>query len=86
MFLLCEILINIVRENDVVINDNMNNMNSDVLFHEIVLDIKKISLIVLIVGGAEMLIAMNVNHQKVILGVDEIIPLNDSMFREEYFI
>lgn len=38
------------------------------------------------VGGAEMLIAIKINHQKVILEDMLIRPLKDKMFREWYFI
>lgn len=50
--------------------------------HIINLDIMKISLMVLIEGGAEIFIAINRNHHKVILGITVINPLNIIMFRE----
>lgn len=56
----------------------------DLKFHKIILDIIIISLIVLIDGGAEILIAININHQKVILGDKLISPLNDEIFRVWY--
>lgn len=56
----------------------------ELLFHESSLDIIMISLNVLIVGGAEMFKAININHQNVILGISVIIPLNIKMFRVWY--
>lgn len=50
--------------------------------HIINLDIMKISLIVLIEGGAEIFIAINKNHHIVMLGVMINSPLNNIMFRE----
>lgn len=50
------------------------------------LDIIKISLIVLIVGGADILIAMKINHQNVMLGDIVISPLKERIFRVWYFI
>lgn len=84
--MLCEILINIIKEKEVVISDVMNNIDKEILFQLMSLDIKKISLIVLIEGGAEMLIAMKINHQNTMLGDDDHIPLNDKMLRDEYFV
>lgn len=86
LFLLWVILINIIIEKDVVIRDIKNKIDIDIKFQWIILDIKKISLIVLIVGGAEMLTAMNINHQKVMLGIIEINPLNIKIFRVWNFI
>lgn len=85
-FLLWMILINIIKENEAVINDIIKINGIDLLFHEIILVIIIISLIVLIVGGAEILRAMNINHQKVILGIRIIKPLNNKVFREWYLI
>jgi len=53
----------------------------NVFLHVIMLVIIKISLIVLIVGGADMLIITNINHQNVILGEMDIKPLNIIIFR-----
>lgn len=85
-FLLWMILINIIRENEAVINDIRKIIGIDELFHEIILVIIIISLIVLIVGGAEMLRAINMNHQKVMLGIRIINPLNSKVFREWYLM
>lgn len=54
----------------------------DDMFHEIKLDISKISLIVLIEGGADMLVTIKMNHQKVRLGIIVIKPLMFIIFRE----
>lgn len=56
------------------------------IFQLINLDIIKISLRVLIVGGAEMLTAININHQNMILGIISKAPLNNRIFREWYFV
>lgn len=85
-FLLWIMLINIIRENDAVISDITNNIIIDLLFHEIMLDISIISLKVLIVGGAEMFKAINVNHQNVILGIIINNPLNIRVLRVLYLI
>lgn len=53
--------------------------------HDSILEIMKISLIVLIVGGAEILIIIKMNHQNLILGEMERIPLNKIVFREWIF-
>jgi len=81
-----EILINIDIENVAIINDIKNNINMDFIFQLIILDNKKISLIVLIVGGADILIDIKINHQKFIFGIIVIIPLNSKIFRDEYLI
>lgn len=81
-FLLWEMFRNIIIEKEVTIIEIKKIIIIVVLFNIIILDIMKISLIVLIVGGAEILIAININHQKVILGETEINPLKDIMFRE----
>lgn len=86
LFLLWEILINIDIENEAVINDPKNRIIIVFIFHEIILDNRKISLNVLIVGGAEILIAIKINHQNVILGDIIINPLNNIIFRDLYFI
>lgn len=57
----------------------------ELLFQNNNLAIMKISLIVLIDGGAEILRAININHQKVILGINIKIPLNKIIFRVWYF-
>lgn len=49
--------------------------------HEIILINIIISLNRLIVGGAEILIDVNINHQKVMLGKEDINPLKDIMLR-----
>lgn len=85
-FLLCEVFKNIIIENEVTLRE-INKIKIIVFFvHIINLDMIIISLIVLIVGGADKLIAMNINHQNVILGEVEISPLKDKIFREWYFI
>lgn len=55
-------------------------------FHKIILDIMKISLIVLIVGGADTLIAININHQNVRFGEIDVRPLKQEIFRVWYFM
>lgn len=85
-FLLWDKLRNIIIEKDVVIIEMMKIGNNDLIFHNIILDIIIISLIVLIEGGAEILIAININHQNVMLGDIIIIPLKEEMFREWNFI
>lgn len=85
-FLLCVILMNILKENDAIISD-INIKGIMVVFvHEIILDIIKISLRVLMEGGAEMLIAININHQNTMLGVIVNNPLNRIMLRECIFV
>lgn len=86
MFLLWEILTYIDIENDATNIEAIIKGNNIFVFHLIILVNKKISLIVLIVGGAEMLIAININHQKLIFGDILINPLNKIMFRDEYFL
>lgn len=83
-FLLWEILIYIDIENIAVNSDAINKNIINLVFQLIILDSNIISLIVLIVGGAEILIAIKMNHQKFILGIILINPLNDKIFREEY--
>lgn len=78
-------LINIDMEKEAVAKDIINNKMIEYLFQKSVLLIIKISLNVLIVGGAEMLIAIKMNHQKVILGIIVIILLNSNIFREWNF-
>jgi len=58
--------------------------NIDFIFHKIILDIIIISLIVLIDGGAEILIAININHQNVMLGDIIINPLKHEILRVWY--
>lgn len=82
--LLWIIEINIIRENEVAINDIIKIIIIELLFHNNILDIIIISLKVLIVGGAEMFIAININHQKVILGISKYKPLNNIIFRVWY--
>lgn len=80
-----EILIYIDIEKDVVIRDIIEIIKIDELFQDSMADINIISLIVLIEGGAEMLIAMKINHQNEMFGKRFIIPLNIMIFREWYF-
>ena len=84
IFLLWIMLTNIINEKVAVINDIRKIMIIELLFHEISLDIIIISLIVLIVGGAEIFNAMNMNHQNVILGISVNSPLNIRIFRVWY--
>lgn len=86
LFLLWMIFTNIINENVAAISDIMKIMMIVLLFHKISLDIIIISLMVLIVGGAEMFRAININHQKVIFGIIVIRPLNKRMFRVWYLI
>lgn len=69
-------------EKDTVVIDMIIIIIMFILFQEIILDIRKISLMVLIVGGAEILTAININHQNVMFGDILIIPLNKDIFRE----
>lgn len=80
-FLLWIMLINIIKENEVVIKDIIKIIIIELLFHVIRPDIIKISLKVFIEGGAEMLRAININHQNVKFGINEKIPFNIIMFR-----
>lgn len=82
--MLCDKFRNIIIEKDVVIIEIMKIGIIDFIFHKITLDIIIISLIVLIDGGAEILIAIKINHQKVILGIIEINPLKEEIFRVWY--
>lgn len=86
LFLLWEIFRNIIIEKIVTEIDIRKIIIIVDFCHKIILIIIKISLKVLIEGGAEILTAININHQKIILGKIEIIPLNDIIFREWYFI
>lgn len=86
IFLLWDKLINIIIEKDAVINDMINIIKIEWLFHVSKFLISKISLKVFIEGGAEILAAININHQNVILGNIINIPLNEKIFREWYFI
>ncbi|TDJ92016.1 hypothetical protein E1923_29300 [Klebsiella pneumoniae] len=79
--MLCDKFRNIIIEKDVVIIEIMKIGIIDFIFHRITLDIIIISLSVLIDGGAEILIAIKINHQKVILGIIEINPLKEEIFR-----
>lgn len=82
LFLLWEMLTNNDREKDATAKDIiMIGMMVDFLQRSS-LDIMKISLAVLIVGGAEMLTDMKINHQNVMLGIMVSNPLNNKMFRE----
>lgn len=74
------------RENNAVMNDAIiiGMIVDFVQFTN--LDIIRISLIVLIDGGAEMFIAIKINHQNTMFGVIVINPLNIIMFREWIFI
>lgn len=72
---------NIIKEKVAVMNDIRKIIIIELLFHEIRLDIIRISLMVLIVGGAEIFKAINMNHQNVILGIKVISPLNIKIFR-----
>lgn len=85
-FLLWIILINIDIENVAVISDIINSIIIVFVLQLIILDINIISLIVLIDGGAEMLVAININHQNVMFGAIIIIPLNIIIFREWYLL
>lgn len=86
LFLLWIIEINIINENEAVIKDMRKIIRIDEFSQLIILDIIMISLIVLIVGGAEIFRAININHQNVMLGIRRINPLNNKMFREWYLI
>lgn len=86
LILLWEILIYIIIENDVVMMDIIKIIIIVDIFQLIILDIIKISLRVLIVGGAEILTAININHQNMMLGIINKVPLNIRIFREWYFV
>lgn len=73
---------NIISENEAVIRDIIKIIRIELFLHEIILDIIMISLIVLIVGGAEIFRAININHQNVMFGIIMINPLNIRVFRE----
>jgi len=80
--LLWIILMKKYKENEaVMIEANIRGIINEFL-HDSILEIMKISLIVLIVGGAEILIIIKMNHQNLILGEMERIPLNKIVFRE----
>lgn len=83
-FLLWMIDTNIISENEAVIRDIIKIIRIELFLHEIILDIIMISLIVLIVGGAEIFRAININHQNVMFGIIIINPLNIRVFREWY--
>lgn len=72
-------------ENDVTEIEIRKIINIVILFQKIILDIIIISLIVLIVGGADTFTAININHQNVMFGDIEINPLKHEMFRVWYF-
>lgn len=73
-------------ENADVIIEISDSGTAIIIFQLINPIIIKISLIRLIVGGAEILTAVNINHQNVILGKELISPLNDIIFRVWYFV
>lgn len=73
-------------ENETVASDIVKSIIKDTLFQNNRFLIIKISLIVLIVGGAEIFRAININHQKVMLGIIVIKLLNISMLRVWNFI
>lgn len=83
-FLLWDKLRNIIIENDVTIILEIKIIIIVYLFQKIILVIMKISLIVLIVGGADIFIAIKINHQKIMLGEMDIIPLKFIIFRVWY--
>lgn len=83
--ILWAILINIKIENDAVDKDNKKIIKNIDEFHWINLDIIITSLIIFIDGGAEILIAININHQNIKLGKELINPLNEIIFRVWYF-
>lgn len=72
---------NIIIEKDAVISDILNIIIINNIFQLINLDISKISLIVLIVGGADMLTAINKNHHIMMLGLIKISPLKCMILR-----
>lgn len=78
---MCDKFTNIIIEKEVTLNEIKKINIILFLFHKIILDMIEISLKVLIVGGAEILIAIKMNHQNVMLGDIEINPLKDKMFR-----
>lgn len=80
-FLLWMILINIMRENEVVIKDIINIINIELLLWFINPDINRISLKVLMEGGAEILSDININHQNTMLGINENSPFNIIILR-----
>lgn len=83
--MLWAILINIKIEKDAVERDIIKMVIIIDIFHCRSLDIIIISLIILIVGGAEMLIAIKINHQNIRLGKELINPLKEIIFRVWYF-
>lgn len=85
-FLLWEVFKNIIIENEVTLREIMKMKIIEILFRKIILDIIKISLIVLIVGGADILIIIKINHQNEIFGEIEVNPLKDKMLRVWYFM
>lgn len=86
LILLWEILTNIIIENDAEARDIIKIKIGVELFQKIILLIIIISLNVLIVGGAEILIAININHHKVMLGMIINIFLKSIILREWNFI
>lgn len=76
------ILINIIKEKDAEVKDIMKIGILDLSLHETRLDIIMISLIVLILGGAEIFRAININHQNVMFGIRVKRPLKSKIFRE----
>lgn len=85
LFLLWIIFMNIISKNLSVINI-IKIMIIELLFEKNNLDIIIISLRVLMVSGAEILSAININHQKVMFGIIDIRPLNIRIFRVWCFI
>lgn len=84
--LLWIMLINKSIENEVVISAIIIIIIIDSTFHVIKFDIRRISLIVLIDGGAEMFVAIKINHQKVMFGIIVIKPLMFIIFRVWYLL
>lgn len=78
---MCDRFKNIIIEKDVTEIEIKKIGIIILMFQEIIEDIIMISLIVLIEGGAEILIAININHQNVILGDKIIKPLKFEIFR-----
>lgn len=84
LFLLWIIVMNIIKEKEAVINDIIKIIKIELLFHDKSLVIIIISLRVLIVGGAEIFKAENINHQNVMLGIRINNPLKSKMLRVWY--
>ena len=68
-------------ENDAVDKDKIKISIIIDEFHCNSLDIIITSLIILIEGGAEILIAIKMNHQNIIFGKELIKPLKEIIFR-----